>query len=129
MWPLMEPTDARRLSPEARGALRGRCVQAVQDGLAQAQAAAPLKVARARQEGARIGWGDGPGLPSRHHAGTTFGPRGTPPVVRATGEGRGGDIISAMFQDFMARLLREAPGRRVSLILDDLTAPRRLHSG
>jgi len=99
----------------------------------------PAIAARARQEGARIWWGDETGLKSRHHTGTTFSPRGTTPVVRATGKVFGCNIISAitnqghlcfmvyegsfnaaMFKDFMERLLLEAPDRKVFLILDNL---------
>ncbi|MBN2140866.1 MAG: transposase [Desulfovibrionaceae bacterium] len=50
---------------------------------------------RAREEGARISSGDELGLLSDHAVGRTWGPKGQPPAVKATGKRFGCDMISA----------------------------------
>ena len=96
----------------------------------------PVIARQARREGATIYWGDEMGLRSDHVAGRSFAPVGRTPVVRATGQRFGCNMISAItnrgalafmvfrgrfdcgrFIDFMKRLLRQAP-RRVYLIVD-----------
>jgi transposase len=96
----------------------------------------PAIARRAKREGAMIYWGDEMGLRSDHVAGRSFAPVGRTPVVRATGQRFGCNMISAitnrgalafrvfrgkfdgpLFVDFMKRLLKQAPGR-VCLIVD-----------
>ena len=99
----------------------------------------PAIVARAKKEGAGIWWGDETGLRSRHYTGTSYSPRGKTPVTRGSGRTFGCNLISAItnrgelafmvyegkfnaatFQDFMERLIKQAEGRKVFLILDNL---------
>lgn len=99
----------------------------------------PAIAARAKREGAGIWWGDESGLRSRHYAGTTYSPRGKTPVVRGSGKHFGCNMFSAitnrgelafriyegmfnsdLFRDCMERLVRQAAGRKVFLILDNL---------
>lgn len=91
---------------------------------------------RAQQQGAEIYWGDEMGIRSDHQAGRTYGRRGQTPVVPATGQRFGCQMISALtnrgrlafmvftgrctapvFLRFVRRLLRHAP-RKVFLIVD-----------
>lgn len=90
----------------------------------------------ARRDGARIYWGDEMGLRSDHVAGTSYAPLGQTPVIRATGQRFGCNMISAItnrgtlsfmvfhgkfdgvrFVDFLRRLLKQAAGK-VYLIVD-----------
>ena len=99
----------------------------------------PAIVARAKKEGAGIWWGDETGLRSRSYTGTSFSPRGRTPVTKGSGKHFGCNLISAItnrgelaflvyegsfnaatFQDFMERLIKQAAGRKVYLILDNL---------
>lgn len=99
----------------------------------------PAIVERARAERARIWWGDETGLKSRHHTGTSFSPKGTTPVVRATGAVFGCNVVSAItnqghlcfmvyegsfnamtFKDFMERMVMESPDSKIFLVLDNL---------
>jgi transposase len=99
----------------------------------------PAIVARAKREHAGIWWGDETGLRSRHYTGTSYSPRGKTPVTRGTGKVFGCNLISAItnrgelafmvyegkfnaatFQDFMERLIKQAAGRKVFLVLDNL---------
>lgn len=99
----------------------------------------PAIVARAKKEGAGIWWGDETGLRSRSYTGTSFSPRGKTPVTRGSGKHFGCNLISAItnrgelafmvyegsfnaatFLDFMERLIKQAAGRKVFLILDNL---------
>lgn len=90
----------------------------------------------AKREGATIYWGDEMGLRSDHIAGTSYSPMGQTPIVRATGQRFGCNMISAisnrgqlafmvfqgsfgapLFVNFMQRLLRQAKGK-IYLIVD-----------
>jgi transposase len=96
----------------------------------------PAIARQARQEGATIYWGDEMGLRSDHVTGTSYSPVGQTPVVRATGQRFGCNMISAitnrgllafmvfhgkfgsrLFVGFMQRLLKQVPGK-VCLIVD-----------
>ena len=96
----------------------------------------PAIARQARQERAMIYWGDEMGLRSDHVSGTSFAPRGQTPIVRATGQRFGCNMISAitnrghlafmvfhgkfdgrLFIRFMQRLLKQAPGK-LYLIVD-----------
>ena len=99
----------------------------------------PAIVARAKKEGAGVWWGDETGLRSRHYTGTSYSPRGKTPVTKGSGKHFGCNLISALtnrgelafmvyegmfnaatFRDFMERLIKQAGGRKVFLILDNL---------
>jgi transposase len=90
----------------------------------------------AKQEGAVIYWGDEMGLRSDHVSGTSFALKGETPVVRATGQRFGCNMISAItnrgelsfmvfegtfknatFIEFMKRMLKQAT-RKIYLIVD-----------
>lgn len=96
----------------------------------------PLLARQAKREGAQIYWGDEMGLRSDHVAGTSFAPIGQTPVVRATGQRFGCNMISAItnrgalafmvfdgkftnavFIDFLQRLLKHSASK-VVLIVD-----------
>jgi transposase len=91
---------------------------------------------QARAEGAEIYFGDEAGVRSDCHGGTTWGAKGQTPVVRATGQRRSVNMISAVsarghlrfmlttgcvngevFTEFLRRLMHNAP-RPIFLILD-----------
>jgi hypothetical protein len=91
---------------------------------------------QAKQEKAVIYWGDEMGLRSDHIAGTSYAPLGKTPLVRATGQRFGCNMISAitnrghlafmvfhgkfdarLFVGFMQRLIKQA-ATRVYLIVD-----------
>ena len=93
-------------------------------------------LADAKRERATIYWGDEMGLRSDHVTGTSYAPFGQTPVVRATGQRFGCNMISAItnrgalafmvfqgkfqnpvFIEFMKRLLRQAKGK-LYLIVD-----------
>jgi len=99
----------------------------------------PAIAARAKREGAAIWWGDETGLRSRSYTGTSYSPRGKTPVTRGSGAYFGCNLISAItnrgelafmvydgkfnaatFLEFMERLVKQAGGRKVFLILDNL---------
>lgn len=90
----------------------------------------------AKREKAVIYWGDEMGLRSDHVAGTSFAPLGQTPIIRATGQRFGCNMISAitnrghlafmvfhgkfdgrLFIRFMQRLLKQAAGK-LYLIVD-----------
>ena len=90
----------------------------------------------AKREKATIYWGDEMGLRSDHVSGTSYAPLGQTPVVRATGQRFGCNMISAItnrgtlafrvfqgkfqnpvFIDFMKRMLKQAKGK-IYLIVD-----------
>lgn len=90
----------------------------------------------ARHEKAEIYWGDEMGLRSDHVTGTSYAPVGETPVVRATGQRFGCNMISAItnkgalafmvfqekfeasvFVEFLTRLLKQVPGK-LYLIVD-----------
>lgn len=97
----------------------------------------PAIVERARQQGAEILWADEMGLRSDHTTGTSWSPVGQTPVVKGTGQRFKTNMIAAIsntgtlrfrvfqerftakvFIDFMARLIRDAKGRKIILIVD-----------
>jgi transposase len=92
---------------------------------------------RAKEENALILWGDEMGLRSDDSIGRSYAPRGKTPVVAATGQRFGCNMISAisnlgqlwfmvfagrldakLFVEFLARLLRVSEGRKLLLIID-----------
>lgn len=96
----------------------------------------PAIARQAKRDGATIYWGDEMGLRSDHVAGTSYAPLGQTPIVRATGQRFGCNMISAitnrghlafmvfhgkfegsLFVDFMQRLLKQATGK-IYLIVD-----------
>jgi transposase len=96
----------------------------------------PSIVKEAKRERATIYWGDEMGLRSDHISGTCFAPTGQTPVVRATGQRFGCNMISAItnrgalafmvfegkfhngvFIEFMKRLLKQVRGS-IYLIVD-----------
>jgi transposase len=96
----------------------------------------PALVREAKRERAMIYWGDEMGLRSDHVTGTSYAPLGRTPVVRATGQRFGCNMISAItnrgalafmvfqgkfqnpvFIEFMKRLLRQVKGK-LYLIVD-----------
>jgi transposase len=99
----------------------------------------PAIAARANREGAAIWLGAETGLRSRSYPGTSFSPGGRPPVTKGSGAYFGCSLISsitnrgelafmvydgkfnaAVFRDFMERLIEQAEGRELFLILDNL---------
>lgn len=96
----------------------------------------PALVREAKRERATIYWGDEMGLRSDHVTGKSYAPLGRTPVVRATGQRFGCNMISAItnrgalafmvfrgkfqnpvFIEFMKRLLRQVKGK-LYLIVD-----------
>jgi len=96
----------------------------------------PAIARAAKREKAAIYWGDEMGLRSDHVAGTSFAPLGRTPIIRATGQRFGCNMISAitnrghlafmvfhgkfdgrLFIRFMQRLLNQAAGK-LYLIVD-----------
>lgn len=96
----------------------------------------PLIAKQARREGAQIYWGDEMGLRSDHVSGKSYAPAGQTPLIRATGQRFGCNMISAItnkgalafmvfegkfkasvFVEFLARLLKQAQGK-LYLIVD-----------
>lgn len=96
----------------------------------------PQLAKQAKREGAQIYWGDEMGLRSDHVSGKSYAPAGQTPLIRATGQRFGCNMISAitnkgslafmvfegkfhaaMFTKFLGRLLRQASGK-ICLIVD-----------
>jgi transposase len=96
----------------------------------------PALVRQAKRAQAAIYWGDEMGLRSDHTTGTSYAPVGQTPVIRATGQRFGCNMVSAItnkgalafmvftgrfvagvFVDFLRRLLKQAKGK-VYLIVD-----------
>jgi hypothetical protein len=96
----------------------------------------PTIQALAKKEGAEIYFGDEAGLRSDYHSGTTWGVRGQTPVVAATGQRFGLNMISAIsargllrfmvvkgkvngpkYVEFLKRLIHNA-GRPIFLVVD-----------
>ncbi len=96
----------------------------------------PAIARQAKREKARIYWGDEMGLRSDHVTATSYAPIGQTPVIRATGQRFGCNMISAItnrgalafmvfrggfttatFVEFMQRLLKQLRGR-LYLIVD-----------
>ena len=97
----------------------------------------PAIEARAKREGARVLWADEMGLRSDQAAGRSYAPRGRTPVVGKTGRRFGCNVIQALsnrgelcfrvfegsftqtvYRDFLKRLLKQAAGRKLYLIVD-----------
>jgi transposase len=97
----------------------------------------PAIEARAYREKARILWADEMGLRSDHAAGRSWSPLGETPVIPGTGRRFGANVISAIsnkghlqfmvfkqrfvaavFIEFLTRLVRQAGGQKIILILD-----------
>jgi transposase len=108
--------------------------EAVQEWLEQRY---PQIEARAYREKARILWADEMGLRSDHTAGRSWSPVGQTPVIEGTGQRFGANVVSAIsnkghlqfmvfkqrfvaavFIEFLTRLVRQAGGQKVILILD-----------
>jgi transposase len=104
----------------------------------------PALSRQAKRERAAIYWGDEMGLRSDHVAGSSYAPVGQTPVIRATGQRFGCNMISAItnkgalsfrvfsgkfgagiFVDFMQRLLKQVR-RRLYLIVDGHPAHKAL---
>lgn len=103
----------------------------------------PTLARRAKREKATILWGDEMGLRSDHAAGRSFAPKGKTPVVKKTGKRFGCNLIQAisnrgelsfrvfegrftqdLFIDFLARLVKNARGKKLYLIVDGHPAHR-----
>lgn len=99
----------------------------------------PAIAEKARQEGAEIHWGDETGLRSDDLNGRGYSPKGKTPVRRAKGTPEKVNMIStvtnqgkvrfmfyhgglnaSVFLDFLERLVRDAKGRKIYVILDNL---------
>ena len=106
----------------------------------------PAIARQAKRAKAAIYWGDEMGLRSDHVTGTSYAPLGDTPVIRATGQRFGCNMISAItnqgavafmvfqgkfnapvFVQFMKRLLKQAQGR-VCLIVDGHPVHRSRHA-
>ena len=98
---------------------------------------------RARRERAEILWADESGLRSDHTAGRTWAPIGQTPVTEGTGKRFKANMIAAIsntgmlrfrvfdekftgpvFLDFLKRLVKDAKGRKLMLIIDGHPAHR-----
>ena len=92
---------------------------------------------QAAEEKGKIWWVDETGLRSTHQTGTTWGEKGTTPLVKMSGERFGCNAITAItnhgslsfsvfegrftvpvFQDFLERLTKQQAGHKVFLIVD-----------
>ena len=97
----------------------------------------PAIARKAKREKAQILWGDEMGLRSDHTTGTSWSPRGKTPVIPGTGQRFSCNVISAisnqgalqfmvftgkanaeLFINFLRRLIRQAKGRKLYLIVD-----------
>jgi transposase len=103
----------------------------------------PEIVKRARAQRAEILWEDESGLRSDHTAGRSWAPAGKTPVSKGTGKRFKANMIAAVsntgtlrfrifeerftgpvFLDFLKRLVRDAKGRKIMLVLDGHPAHR-----
>jgi len=103
----------------------------------------PEIVKRAYRERAEILWADESGLRSDHTAGRTWAPVGQTPVTKGTGKRFKANMIAAisntgtlrfrvfdekftgpLFLDFLKRLVKDAKGRKLMLIIDGHPAHR-----
>jgi transposase len=103
----------------------------------------PQIVKRAYRERAEILWADESGLRSDHTAGRTWAPVGQTPVTKGTGKRFKANMIAAIsnsgtlrfrvfderftgpvFLDFLRRLVKDAKGRKLHLIIDGHPAHR-----
>jgi len=92
---------------------------------------------QAAKEKGKIWWVDETGLRSTHQTGTTWGERGTTPLVKMSGVRFGCNAITAVtnqgnlsfsvfesrftvevFQDFLERLVKQQAGQKIFLIVD-----------
>ena len=99
----------------------------------------PAIAQKAREDGAEIHWGDETGLRSDDVNGRGYAPAGQTPVRRAKGTAEKINMIStvtnrgkarfmfypgslnvAVFLEFLGRLVRDARGRKIYLIVDNL---------
>lgn len=97
----------------------------------------PAVAARAEKENASIYWGDETGLRSDHQTGRSYGLKGKTPVIPSTGKRFSASMISAItnrgklnfmifeesfrvtvFLRFLTRLIKQAMGKKVFLIID-----------
>lgn len=97
----------------------------------------------AKRDGAEILWGDEMGLRSDHTTGTSWSPVGQTPVVKGTGQRFKTNMIAvvsntgtlrfrvfqerftgSVFLDFLKRLVKDAKGRKLVLIVDGHPAHR-----
>ena len=97
----------------------------------------PQVVKQARKDRAEILWLDESGLRSDHTAGRSWAPKGRTPVTKGTGKRFSANMIAAIantgslrfsvfdgrftgpvFLDFLKRLVKDAAGRKIVLILD-----------
>lgn len=103
----------------------------------------PAIRAKAKRENAEIFWGDEMGIRSDHQTGTTYGRKGHTPVIAGTGQRFRCHMISAitnrgrllfmlskqgfsarLFLVFLHRMVRQAAGRKIFLIVDGHPAHR-----
>ena len=103
----------------------------------------PEIVKRAHRERAEILWADESGLRSDHSTGRSWAPIGQTPVTRGTGKRFKANMIAAVsntgtlrfrvfderftgpvFLDFLKRLVKDAKGRKIMLIVDGHPAHR-----
>lgn len=99
----------------------------------------PVIAQRAKAEGAEIHWGDETGLRSDDVRGRSYSPAGKTPEIRVTNRREGLSVMSTVTNrgkvrwkvfegamnadiliDFMKRLIKDAKGKKVFLILDNL---------
>jgi transposase len=92
---------------------------------------------RATKEKGKIWWVDETGLRSTHQTGTTWGEKGTTPLVKISGKRFGCNAITAInnhgnlnfsvfegrftievFQDFLERLVKQQSGQKIFLVAD-----------
>jgi transposase len=96
---------------------------------------------RAKKEKAEIFWGDETGIRSDHQAGKTYGIKGKTPIARISAKRFKSNVISAVnnkgklvfsvfegkfnskkFIDFLKRLIKHLKGKKVFLIVDNLSS-------
>lgn len=113
-----------------------QCPEAVQTWLDETY---PEIARRAKAEGAEIHWGDETGLRSDDVRGRSYAPAGKTPEIRVTNRREGLSVMSTVTNrgkvrwkvfegamnadiliDFMKRLVKDAKGKKVFLILDNL---------
>lgn len=104
----------------------------------------PLIAAGAKAEGAEIFWGDRTGVNNQPNRSRGYAPRGQTPVVSQTSKRFGFSVMSAVTNkggarwmvypgaldsdrliEFLTRLIKQAGGRKVYLILDNLRVHHR----
>lgn len=127
-WGYTPQRPVRRAYERCHASVR-RWVDDVYPGIAE----------KARQEGAEIHWGDETGLSGHGTEGRGFAPKGRTPVLRTKGKPERINMIStvtnqgkvrfmfykttlnaAVFLLFLGRLLKDARGRKLFIIVDNL---------